>query len=142
MLQLSLSHKQRMLCMLCLPVMQMLWSFSLMLFLPVLLALMPGSYSLSKDFPLIPHTHVDVVSGAAACVSFIGELFMIKASLTLGAGGMCRVDQQCTACRAKAQISAAWHLQQGDLCTATPCCPAGRNVAIAVAQHKMWGLLS
>jgi hypothetical protein len=44
----------------------------------VLLALMPGSYSMSKDLPTIPHTHVDMVSGAAAAVSFIGELLMIK----------------------------------------------------------------
>jgi hypothetical protein len=50
------------------------------MFLPVLLALMPGSYSMSKDLPTIPHTHVDMVSGAAAAVSFIGELLMIKAS--------------------------------------------------------------
>jgi hypothetical protein len=45
----------------------------------VLLALMPGSYSMTKDLPTIPHTHVDMVSGAAAAaVSFIGELLMIK----------------------------------------------------------------
>ncbi|WIA28105.1 hypothetical protein OEZ86_010685 [Tetradesmus obliquus] len=58
-----------------------LWGFSLLMFLPVLLALMPGSYSMSKDLPTIPHTHVDMVSGAAAAVSFIGELLMIKAIL-------------------------------------------------------------
>jgi hypothetical protein len=46
----------------------------------VLLALMPGSYSMTKDLPTIPHTHVDMVSGAAAAVSFIGELLMIKVS--------------------------------------------------------------
>lgn len=66
--------------MLFLVLLQILWGFSLLMFLPVLLALMPGSYSMSKDLPTIPHTHVDMVSGAAAAASFIGELLMIKAS--------------------------------------------------------------
>lgn len=55
----------------------MLWVFSLLTFLPVALTMLPGSYRV-KELPTIPHTHVDVVSGAAACISFIGELFMIK----------------------------------------------------------------
>lgn len=33
------------------------------------------------QLPIIPHTHVDVVSGAAAVASFVGELFMLKALL-------------------------------------------------------------
>lgn len=43
--------------------------------------MLPVQYTLTKEFPHIPHSHVDVVSGAAAAVAFIGELFMIKAML-------------------------------------------------------------
>lgn len=59
---------------------QLLWGFSLLTFLPVALTMLPGSYAV-KDLPTIPRTHVDVVSGAAACISFIGELLMIKVRL-------------------------------------------------------------
>jgi hypothetical protein len=45
-----------------------------------------ASYSLTRAFPQIPHTHVDVVSGAAAAVSFIAWLLMIKAMLVLEDG--------------------------------------------------------
>lgn len=61
--------------------MQLLWSFAALTILPVALNMLPVQYSLAKEFPRIPHTHVDVVSGAAAAVAFIGELFMIKAML-------------------------------------------------------------
>lgn len=60
---------------------QLLWSFAALTILPVALDMLPVQYSLAKEFPRIPHTHVDVVSGAAAAVAFIGELFMIKAML-------------------------------------------------------------
>lgn len=39
------------------------------------------SFGLKRQLPIIPHTHVDVVSGAAAVSSFVGELFMVKAML-------------------------------------------------------------
>lgn len=60
---------------------QLLWSFAALTFLPVALDMLPVCYSLTKAFPTIPNTHVDVVSGAAAAVAFIGELFMVKAML-------------------------------------------------------------
>jgi hypothetical protein len=60
---------------------QLLWSFAALTILPVALSMLPVQYSLVKQFPIIPHSHVDVVSGAAAAVAFIGELFMIKAML-------------------------------------------------------------
>lgn len=63
------------------PCEQLLWSFAALTILPVALDMLPVQYSLTKEFPRIPHTHVDVVSGAAAAVAFIGELFMIKAML-------------------------------------------------------------
>jgi hypothetical protein len=63
------------------PCAQLLWSFAALTILPVALDKLPVQYSLAKQFPRIPHTHVDVVSGAAAAVAFIGELFMIKAML-------------------------------------------------------------
>ncbi|KAF8072389.1 RCH2 [Scenedesmus sp. PABB004] len=59
----------------------LLWTFSLLTFLPVLLALLPGRYALAKDLPTVPNTHVDVISGAAAAVSFVAWLFSIKAIL-------------------------------------------------------------
>eukprot|EP00775_Hariotina_reticulata_P012851 gene12851-12978_t len=59
----------------------LLWGFSALTILPVSLSMLPGYYMLPKDLPTIPRTHVDVVSGAAAVVAFIGELFMIKAVL-------------------------------------------------------------
>lgn len=43
--------------------------------------MLPVQYNLVKEFPTIPHSHVDVVSGAAAAIAFIGELFMVKAML-------------------------------------------------------------
>lgn len=60
---------------------QLLWSFAALTILPVALDMLPLQYSLTKSLPHIPHSHVDVVSGAAAAVAFIGELFMIKAML-------------------------------------------------------------
>lgn len=63
------------------PPTQLLWSFAALTILPVALDMLPVRYSLVKEFPAIPHSHVDVVSGAAAAVAFIGELFMIKAML-------------------------------------------------------------
>jgi hypothetical protein len=94
---------------------QTLWGFSLLTFLPVLLALMPGSYSMSKDLPMIPHTHVDMVSGAAAAVSFIGELLMIKASCRL----LQLLKQMICSAGASLQAAAADSTVQGRvLCTA------------------------
>ncbi|KIY92314.1 hypothetical protein MNEG_15649, partial [Monoraphidium neglectum] len=57
----------------------MLWAFSILALLPVYLTFLPGVAP--KQLPLIPHTHLDVVSGAAAVVSFVAELFMLKALL-------------------------------------------------------------
>lgn len=54
---------------------RVLWAASAAATLPIF---MPR---LQQRLPLIPHTHVDVVSGAAAACSFIGELFMLKALL-------------------------------------------------------------
>jgi hypothetical protein len=59
----------------------LLWSFAALTILPEALDMLPVQYKLVKAFPQIPHSHVDVVSGAAAAVAFIGELFMIKAML-------------------------------------------------------------
>jgi hypothetical protein len=58
---------------------QSLWGLSALVILPVYLSFLP--VFLIKDLPKIPNTHVDVISGAAAVISFIGELFMIKAIL-------------------------------------------------------------
>lgn len=60
---------------------QLLWSFAALTIAPVALSMLPVHYSLVKEIPMLPHSHVDVVSGAAAAVAFIGELFMIKAML-------------------------------------------------------------
>jgi hypothetical protein len=63
---------------------QLLWSFAALLILPVALDSAPRvRYSLAKALPVIPHTHVDVVSGAAAALAFTGELFMLKALLVM-----------------------------------------------------------
>lgn len=59
----------------------LLWGFAALTILPVACSMLPVQYSLVKEFPTIPHSHVDVVSGAAAAIAFIGELFMIKAML-------------------------------------------------------------
>jgi hypothetical protein len=67
---------------------QLLWAFSILALLPLYLSFLPGVAP--KAPPLIPHTHLDVVSGAAAVVSFVAELFMLKALLVYeapGAGG-------------------------------------------------------
>ena len=55
---------------------QGLWALSFLAVMPVLLPFLKTS-----ALPIIPHTHVDVVSGAAAAVSFMGELFLAKAIL-------------------------------------------------------------
>jgi hypothetical protein len=65
---------------------QLLWAFASLALLPLHLSFLPGVAP--KRLPMIPHTHVDAVSGAAAAVFFISELFMIKAILVYenGAG--------------------------------------------------------
>eukprot|EP00879_Flechtneria_rotunda_P007405 GHRR01007767.1.p1 GENE.GHRR01007767.1~~GHRR01007767.1.p1 ORF type:complete len:163 (+),score=18.43 GHRR01007767.1:362-850(+) len=75
------THPATLLPVRCVLLAQTLWCFSALTICPVVLSLLPGAYVLSKDLPVIPHTHVDMVSGAAAAVSFIGELFIIKAIL-------------------------------------------------------------
>jgi hypothetical protein len=60
---------------------QALWGLSALTILPISISFLP--VFLAKDLPKIPNTHVDVVSGAAAVISLIGELFMIKV------GGLC-----------------------------------------------------
>lgn len=54
---------------------RILWGASAAAVLPIFLP------TLLQRLPVIPHTHVDVVSGAAAACSFIGEMFMLKALL-------------------------------------------------------------
>lgn len=77
----------------CPPLLQLLWSFAALMILPVALSMLPVQYSLAKDIPPIPHSHVDVVSGAAAAIAFIGELLMIKAMLVYDDGGDRRMGQ-------------------------------------------------
>lgn len=52
-----------------------LWSISALAMLPLWLT------HLRAPLPIIPRTHVDVISGAAAACSFLGELFMFKSLL-------------------------------------------------------------
>lgn len=59
---------------------QGLWALSAAAITPVYMSILMNSVS-AKPLPIIPNTHVDVVSGAAAATSFVGELFMLKALL-------------------------------------------------------------
>lgn len=57
-----------------------LWALSALMGLPILLSYYYLTF-FERPLPLVPHTHIDVVSGAAAACSFIGELCMLKAIL-------------------------------------------------------------
>ncbi|MEW5310901.1 MAG: hypothetical protein WDW38_002655 [Sanguina aurantia] len=59
---------------------QGLWALSAAATVPVYMSILTNSAS-PKPLPIIPNTHVDFVSGAAAATSFVGELFMLKALL-------------------------------------------------------------
>ncbi|GFH23109.1 diacylglycerol acyltransferase, partial [Haematococcus lacustris] len=57
-----------------------LWAASAIVSLPLWLSgPLSGLRQLRDALPNIPHTHVDVVSGAAAATSFVGQLFLVQA---------------------------------------------------------------
>ena len=128
-------------------VLQLLWSFAALTILPVALDMLPLQYSLTKSLPHIPHSHVDVVSGAAAAVAFIGELFMIKAMLVYddrrgGTGepsklskvragwrlGLQNLIQQHTAAAAAAAVAMGG---------AHTCLPVGCDLSLSVAVQAL-----
>ncbi|KAL6748361.1 hypothetical protein V8C86DRAFT_1158319 [Haematococcus lacustris] len=63
-----------------------LWAASAIVSLPLWLSgPLSGLRQLRDALPNIPHTHVDVVSGAAAATSFVGQLFLVQALLVFEA---------------------------------------------------------
>jgi hypothetical protein len=53
-----------------------MWALSALSILPVFIPFLK-----TNAIPIIPNTHVDVVSGASAAMSFMGAVFMAKALL-------------------------------------------------------------
>lgn len=68
--------------------MQVLWAISALASLPVWLShsslphslpsWLHGEEGFISSLPVVPHSHVDVISGAAAATSFVGELFLVQ----------------------------------------------------------------
>ncbi|KAF5833329.1 hypothetical protein DUNSADRAFT_10409 [Dunaliella salina] len=66
-----------------------LWALSALASLPVWLSGPLSSLpQLKTALPAVPHSHVDVVSGAAAATSFVGELFLVQAMLVYEPPGL------------------------------------------------------